>query len=188
MAKSSKRHDLIRTAGTLVQEGSPEALTLDAVALRAGVSKGGLLYHFPSKAALQAGMVDAYLEEFEAAVDADAAAGPAGTGRWLRAYVRVGLSDADPRPGLDVAFLVAAGHPALLDRVRVCSARWFDRATEGGVEATTAVVVMRATDGVWFAEALGVHGVDAGLRQRVHDRLMDLIDAEVPRTAKVRGA
>ena len=183
----SKRHALIRAAGALVLERSPEALTLDVVAQRAGVSKGGLLYHFPSKAELKAGLVDEYLEEFEAAVDADAAGSPAETGRWLRAYVRVGLNDADPRPSLDAAFLVAAGHPTLLDRVRACSARWFERATEDGVDATTAAVVMHATDGFWFADALGLHGVDGGMRLRVQERLMALIDAEDPGAAPVRG-
>ena len=177
MALPSKRHALIRTAGAIVVERSPEALTLDAVAQRAGVSKGGLLYHFPTKAALQEGVVDAYLEAFEAAVDADAAAHPAATGRWLRAYVRVGLSDADPRPGLEAAYLLAAGHPTLLERLRACSRRWSERATEDGIDPTTAAVVMHATDGFWFADALGLHGADRGARQRVEARLMALIDA-----------
>lgn len=41
----------------LVETGS-RAATLDAVAARAGVSKGGLLYHFGSKDALVEGMVE----------------------------------------------------------------------------------------------------------------------------------
>ncbi|MFF4615626.1 TetR/AcrR family transcriptional regulator [Nonomuraea jabiensis] len=41
----------------LLSEGA-EALTLEAVARRAGVSKGGLFYHFPTKQALVAAMVD----------------------------------------------------------------------------------------------------------------------------------
>jgi AcrR family transcriptional regulator len=188
MAHPSKRHALIRTAGAIVIEHSPEALTLDAVAQRAGVSKGGLLYHFPSKAALQEGVVDAFLEEFDAAVEADAAAHPAATGRWLRAYVRVGLSDADPRPGLDAAYLLAAGHPTLLERLRTCSARWSARAKEDGVDATTAAVVMHATDGFWFADALGLHGADPDARQRVQERLMAHIDAVGASDAPVDGA
>lgn len=186
MAHPSKRHALIRTAGAIVVEHSAEALTLDAVAQRAGVSKGGLLYHFPTKAALQEGVVDAYLEAFEAAVDADAAAHPAARGRWLRAYVRIGLSDADPRPGLDAAFLLAAGHPTLLDRVRACTARWSERATADGIDATTAAVVMHATDGFWFADALGLHGADLGVGQRVQERLMAIIDAEGSNPATAR--
>ncbi|QOR47901.1 TetR/AcrR family transcriptional regulator [Trueperella pecoris] len=39
----------------LIEQGE-SATTLDAVAKRAGVSKGGLLYHFPSKAALVDGL------------------------------------------------------------------------------------------------------------------------------------
>lgn len=183
MAHPSKRRDLIRTAAAIVVEHSPEALTLDAVAQRAGVSKGGLLYHFPTKAALQEGVVDAYLEEFEAAVEADAAAHPAATGRWLRAYVRVGLGDADPRPALDAAYLIAAGHPTLLERLRAYSARWSVRATEDGVDPTTAAVAMHATDGFWFADALGLHGADRGALQRVQERLMAIIDAVGPSDA-----
>ena len=188
MAHPSKRHTLIRTAGAIVVERSPDALTLDAVALRAGVSKGGLLYHFPTKAALQEGVVDAYLEEFDAAVEADAAARPAATGRWLRAYVRVGLSDADPRPALDAAYLLAAGHPPLLERLRACSARWSERATEDGIDATTAALVMHATDGFWFADALGLHDAEPGARQRVQQRLLAIVDAAGPSSATVRDA
>jgi AcrR family transcriptional regulator len=41
----------------IAQEGIASA-TLDAVAARAGVSKGGLLYHFPSKSALFDALID----------------------------------------------------------------------------------------------------------------------------------
>jgi AcrR family transcriptional regulator len=43
--------------GLLIAHG-PRAATLDAVAAAAEVSKGGLLYHFPSKAALAQGQRD----------------------------------------------------------------------------------------------------------------------------------
>ncbi len=46
----------------LVNEGS-RAATLDAVAAAAGVSKGGLLYHFGSKEALVDGMVERLREQ-----------------------------------------------------------------------------------------------------------------------------
>jgi AcrR family transcriptional regulator len=49
---------LLDVAGELVTESGVMALTLDAVAKRAGVSKGGLLHHFPSKHALLVAMVE----------------------------------------------------------------------------------------------------------------------------------
>jgi AcrR family transcriptional regulator len=41
----------------LLSTGGPGAVTLESVAALAGVSKGGLLYHFPSKSALYIGLL-----------------------------------------------------------------------------------------------------------------------------------
>lgn len=43
---------------SLLIDDGPGSATLDAVAAVAGVSKGGLLYHFASKDALAAGLID----------------------------------------------------------------------------------------------------------------------------------
>ena len=40
-------------------------LTLEAAAAEAGLSKGGVLYHFPTRDALVAGMVSKIIEEFD---------------------------------------------------------------------------------------------------------------------------
>lgn len=48
----------------LVQEGG-SSVTLDAVAAGAGVSKGGLLYHFPSKEAMFTGLVQRLVQQAE---------------------------------------------------------------------------------------------------------------------------
>lgn len=52
------RAKLIAAAAAVIRRDGAQALTLDAVAAHAGVSKGGLLYHFPSKDALVEGMLD----------------------------------------------------------------------------------------------------------------------------------
>ena len=66
----SARDRVLDAYETLLIEAGPAASTLDAVAAAAGVSKGGLLYHFASKDALAAGLL-ARLRERSAA-DADA--------------------------------------------------------------------------------------------------------------------
>lgn len=48
-----KRHLILDTATKIVMENDYNALTLDAVAKQAGISKGGLLYHFPNKELLR---------------------------------------------------------------------------------------------------------------------------------------
>ena len=67
---TSARDRVLDAYETLLIEAGPAAATLDAVAAAAGVSKGGLLYHFASKDALAAGLL-ARLRERSAA-DADA--------------------------------------------------------------------------------------------------------------------
>ena len=49
MPRTSKRIQLLEAAAAIVNEQGSEYLTLDAVAHKAGVSKGGLLYHFKNK-------------------------------------------------------------------------------------------------------------------------------------------
>ena len=51
-ARSATREKLLQSASQVVVEKGVDALTLAAVAKQAGVSKGGLLYHFPNKNAL----------------------------------------------------------------------------------------------------------------------------------------
>ena len=54
---ASARDRVLDAYETLLIEAGPGAATLDAVAAAAGVSKGGLLYHFASKDALAAGLL-----------------------------------------------------------------------------------------------------------------------------------
>ncbi len=54
----SARERVLRAYEDLLINDGPRAATLDAVAAAAGVSKGGLLYHFKSKEALTAGLVE----------------------------------------------------------------------------------------------------------------------------------
>lgn len=63
----SARDRILDAFEDLLAEQSERAATLEAVAARAGVSKGGLLYHFASKDAL----VDGVLERFAADLASD---------------------------------------------------------------------------------------------------------------------
>lgn len=62
MLVSMSAKDKILTAyeNLLIQQGE-KACTLDAVARAAGVSKGGLLYHFPSKEAMALGLIQRFV-------------------------------------------------------------------------------------------------------------------------------
>lgn len=66
----SARDRVLDAYESLLIEQGPAAATLDGVAAVAGVSKGGLLYHFASKDALVTGLLERLRER--SAVDAEA--------------------------------------------------------------------------------------------------------------------
>ncbi len=67
--------------------------SLNDVAATAGVSKGGLVHHFPSRAALVQGLAVAALEEVDAAMVTAAA-----EGRAAEAWVRLSVPTGDDVP------------------------------------------------------------------------------------------
>ena len=76
------RAKVLRAFASLLVEQGERAATLEAVAERAGVSKGGLLYHFGSKDALADGLTE-HLRELTAADVAAMRAAPAGAVDYL---------------------------------------------------------------------------------------------------------
>lgn len=164
----------------LVREQGLEVLTLEAVALQAGVSKGGLLYHFPSKDALLAGMAHYLIEEFEQAVEAAAAQDTdISPGRWLRAYVRVTFAECVSNDTLLQGLIaLAAENPALSVPKGEAFRRWQERAEGDGLEKQRATIVRYAADGFWLADWLGVAEKEGAEREALRDALLALLKTE----------
>ncbi|MCI9887459.1 TetR/AcrR family transcriptional regulator [Micrococcales bacterium 31B] len=63
-------------------------VSLDAISRTSGVSKGGLLHHFPTKESMLLALADDLYQRFERTLAEIAASEPEGPGHALRAYVR----------------------------------------------------------------------------------------------------
>ena len=68
-AGSDTKGRIIDAAEEVVLRDGVARLTLDAAAAEAGLSKGGVLYHFPTRDALVAGMVEKIIREFDEDID-----------------------------------------------------------------------------------------------------------------------
>jgi AcrR family transcriptional regulator len=66
----SVRNRILQAAERVVTEVGAARLTLDLVAQEADVSKGGLLYHFPSKEALLGALAQRYVDSMHHCIDA----------------------------------------------------------------------------------------------------------------------
>ena len=137
---------------TLLDQGQ-HATTLTVVAARAGVSKGGLLYHFASKEALAEGLItrmDALLDEDVAAMAA-AQEGPS------RYYVRTSVWTGGD---FDLAFVAVAqlaqeSHTGAQEAMRRARERWLDLIRAEVGEEATARAILLLGDGLYFDAALG---------------------------------
>lgn len=93
---------LLATASAILKEGE-EVLTLDAVVKRSGISKGGLIHHFPSKEALVEGIVDDLIRQFAIASQQTNAASEAEIPPGAKSYVEGSLDPACRRAAADLA-------------------------------------------------------------------------------------
>jgi AcrR family transcriptional regulator len=151
---SSRPRMLAATASLVLEHGVTE-LTLERAADEAGVSKGGLLYHFPTKAALVESLIVDVLDGFEAAVDARAAQDDRAAA-WAHAYVDATFDVEVSRPELAAELLRGTDTDAdLLERCAARMADWQRRLEDDGLDAATAAVVRYACDGWWALGSLG---------------------------------
>lgn len=173
----SRKSALLQAATEVVQRDGVSALTLDAVARQSGVSKGGVLYHFPTKEALVLAMVTSMVEHFEGGIAAASSLEPRrrGKGRWLRAYIHASLTEDACAPEVLSALVAAtATNPALLDPLRERYQDWQQLAAGDGVEATWATIIRLAVDGLWFADMFDLAPPRGALRRHLVDALLSL--------------
>ncbi len=117
--RGATRERIMEAATAVAHAVGPAHLSLDAVAERAGVSKGGLLYHFPTKASLIKAIVERHLETVaNAAGITSCEADGDGDGVALR-MMRAFLVTPVAKPGGAQGFLAAmAETPELLEPIR----------------------------------------------------------------------
>jgi AcrR family transcriptional regulator len=180
----SQRADILATAGRLVAARGI-GISLNAVAEAAGVSKGGLMYHFPTKNDLLVALATQMLEDFRARVLAAAGAAPGGPGRLLRAYVDVTCDDIVRPDAVERTALMGAlfANPQCHALIEADARRWEDDLVADGLHPERARLIMLAADGLSMLS--GFRAGDAEL-DRIEEQRVLLHDLS-RRTGRVVG-
>ncbi|MGB3536673.1 MAG: TetR family transcriptional regulator [Mesorhizobium sp.] len=127
LPRANSREKILAAAADVAREAGPGSLSLDAIALRAGVSKGGLLYNFPTKAKLMQGLVERYLSEFEQALEA-ARAASTGDESLLGIYIRLAAKECEEtKPSASWIFSAIAEDPDFLAPIKAFRRQLFQR-------------------------------------------------------------
>lgn len=177
------RTQLLDVVQTLVATEGPQAVTLDAVARQAGVSKGGLQHHFPSKQALLEALSDRLFEDFQQRFDTLLQAEPGTRGRHARAYIRTAFDSAQGPAAAEMQRVIGL----LSLTLPSCAERWGAMVREAlaadGADARTATRLLAgrlAADGFWFSQLHDVYGIGPARQADLLQLLLALCDADTP--------
>jgi AcrR family transcriptional regulator len=179
--RKQARDKILDAAGELARVSGAANLSLDAVAARAGVSKGGLLYHFPTKARLLQALVESFLANFDQAIRAREADSAGAVDSLTRAYLDIIASEhlcGEPPPS---GLLAALGEdPDFLAPVRRFDRSLLDRMKAGASDPVMAIIVFLTLHGMKSMQLLNVETVDSAEFEAVVARLRELIAAKPP--------
>jgi AcrR family transcriptional regulator len=155
MPKPSAKERVLDAYQDILIEHGIGAITLEAVAARAEVSKGGLLYHFGSKEALLQGLIDRVghlgVADLETARTA-----PEGVVRYyLRSSVTDVTQDAAMHRTTLAAMRLIGNEDAVDEAIRAYTRNWRTLLTEHVGDPVLADFVGTTGDGLYLRAMLG---------------------------------
>lgn len=169
---------IVDAAEAVVIEAGASHMTLDAVAAKAGVSKGGLLYHFPTKVALLEAMISRRIKIREESRKRACSELPDGPTREVKGYVLSALLFRDQNADrIGAPILAALAHnPKLVEPVREAVRKLYAGFISSGAKFEQAAIIALAADGLWLQEILSISPFSKEQRNNVIEELLRLAD------------
>lgn len=164
---TSSRERILGGALELIRSGG--TVSLASAARQVGLTKPGVMYHFPTKEALMLALVDRVMDGWDAQMSRRLSAPPeqVPAEERLRAYLDWCLSGEVDETDL-VMLTDQRLRATLKERWVARVAPWVDLPEDLPPERRSRLLAVRLlADGVWFADAAGVFAPDPDERVRV---------------------
>jgi AcrR family transcriptional regulator len=154
--KEIDRDRILDAAETVILETGGRSFTLDAVAERAGISKGGLVYSFATKDGLVHAALEREVARFQEAVRRRLGSGPTGPVELVLAHIEEAL-DEDDASTQKAAFLITAlvHAPDMLEPVRRHYRALLDPLRSKYGEVAEVRHALLAVEGIFLLRGLG---------------------------------
>lgn len=190
--RPSNRDRVLAAATAVALREGPGAVTIEAVVAESGLSRGGVLYHFPSKAELLQALVDQDIEAMRAVSDVDPTSSPASPGEHIRAYYDA-CTAWEPERGRIALAVALAEDPSLLQTWATVQ-RELDKAervettldgeptaTGEGQESPRSMALLLARlafDGLWFSDLIDPDRFSPEQRARLVEAIIAMAEEE----------
>lgn len=179
MSRPSNRESILEAAEAVVSSVGGAHLSLEAVAERAGISKGGLLYHFPNKESLLVAMVERCSRRFKAMRDESMPEGQAEPWQRVHAEMEVltKLEYQDDR--VASAMLAAmANQPELMAPIRNDMLARRDDLARDPAHFDRYMIYCLACDGLVLSELLQVSPLKPHERRAIITELLRMLEQD----------
>ncbi|MNO69137.1 transcriptional regulator BetI [compost metagenome] len=175
--RSNSRRDLILIAtAKVIRDLGADNLTIDLVAKEAGVSKGGVLHHFPNKQALINAMVEEstahFFDDLRQRVSNET---QQDAGKWSRAYLETTVSYDRENKGMNESIIATLTmNPDLISIYQKEYEIIQKNIENDGIDPVHSTIIRLAMDGLWFSEILGIGNLNDHLRTKVFEYLINM--------------
>ena len=173
---TTTKQRLLEIAVLILAENGASELTLERVAERSGISKGGLFHHYASKEKLMLDVAEYVAVAFTQITERRANSDPITYGRSSRAYLNTVFDDAPQHAHNPHAVI---GHSGAwvndaMTPVRQLSSHGLDSDHADHSEPLGALVVRLAADGLWLSDQYNIYALSDGLRAELRDFLVTM--------------
>ena len=178
MARTSKKNLALKAAYDLVEAGGVESVTYDSLAEATGMSKSGLIYHFPSRHELLIALHTFAAENWEAELEKLAGGQPAGELTTAERYHALTLSLGKNDPLAELLLSIhAQQHPDYSSVWQEVNERWSwnpaeDISYNGDLSLQIASMVGL---GLWVHDHLNQTKLSENNRKQILDRVLGMI-------------
>lgn len=170
---NATRTAILDAAGRVVLNKGVNALTLDSAAQEAGVSKGGLLYHFPNKNSLIEGMIERLVGAFDASLERELVKS---NGDWLVAYIHASFVSDPQYNQLSMALFAAiANDTELLRPLQDHFVVWQNKVEELASSPEIGTIIRLALDGLWVSDLMDFSPPSLALREKILHTLLEMV-------------
>lgn len=170
-----KRQLILNTAIQYILENDLNSLTLDGIAQKASISKGGLLYHFKNKNELQLAVaeeiINEFLEAYETIVEQER-----GAGKHIRAFILASQQDLHAGARFNVAIQIMQNSNTNITEMYECLMN--DLLQENDIDASTVQLIRLTIDGLYYSRLLNILPVSDRVTDEVIEKLLQMTRKE----------